>query len=181
MVRERRRLTKRCSRRRVNIAAKGKEDHTAEQKSPCKASGRACEDVIMANLDASNLATIRAYLAAIEAGAVGEDLARFFTPDARQVELPNRLNPSGGVSDLPTLLQRAQEGQRLLRSQSYEIKSEVAQAHRVAIEATWSGILGVPLGSLAAGATMKAHFAVFFELSEGRICLQRNYDCFEPW
>jgi hypothetical protein len=39
----------------------------------------------------------------------------------------------------------------------------------------------VPLGTLAAGAAMTAHFAMFFELSEGRIALQRNYDCFEPW
>ena len=31
------------------------------------------------------------------------------------------------------------------------------------------------------GASMKAHFAMFFEFREGRIALQRNYDCFEPW
>ncbi|HKQ23256.1 MAG TPA: nuclear transport factor 2 family protein [Burkholderiales bacterium] len=135
----------------------------------------------MPSVEAANLATVQAYLQALEAGAVGETLAKFFTPDARQVELPNRLNPSGGASDLPTLLQRAEQGQKLLHSQRYEVKSEVAQGHRVAVEATWHGILAVPLGSLAAGATLKAHFAMFFQLSEGRIREQRNYDCFEPW
>ena len=135
----------------------------------------------MASVEASNLVTIRAYLAALEAGAVGQALAKFFTPDAQQVELPNRLNSNGRLSDLPTILQRAEQGQRLLRSQCYEIKSEVAQGQCVAIEATWTGTLAVPLGSLAAGATMKAHIAMFFEFTEGRIRLQRNYDCFEPW
>jgi ketosteroid isomerase-like protein len=135
----------------------------------------------MTDLEGKNLATIRTYLKALEEGAVGEALARFFTPDARQVELPNRLNPSGGASDLPTLLRRAEQGQKLLRSQRYVVQSELAQAQRVAIEAIWTGTLAVPLGALAAGATMKAHFAMFFELRDGRICLQRNYDCFEPW
>ncbi|MDR0788095.1 MAG: nuclear transport factor 2 family protein [Gemmatimonadota bacterium] len=135
----------------------------------------------MNNAEAVNLANVRAYLKALETGEVGDALARFFTSDARQVELPNRLNPGGGVSDLSTLLQRAEQGQKLLRSQRYEIRSEVAQAHQVAMEATWSGMLAVPLGSLAAGATMTAHFAMFFELDEGLIREQRNYDCFEPW
>ena len=66
--------------------------------------------------EAANLATIRAYLQALEDGAVGETLARFFTPDARQVELPNRLNPGGGNSDLATLVRRAEQGQKMLRS-----------------------------------------------------------------
>ena len=131
--------------------------------------------------EAANLATVRAYLDALQSGVVGEALARFFTPEARQVELPNRLNPNGGVSDLPTLLKRSEHGQALLRSQRYTLQSEVAQGHRVAVEAVWTGVLAVPLGSLAAGASMKAHFAMFFELRDGRICSQRNYDCFEPW
>src|SRR5262245_46007265 len=128
----------------------------------------------MASLEAMNLTTIRAYLEALQSGVVGQELAKFFSPDAQQIEFPNRLSPSGGVSDLPTLLRRAEQGQKLMRSQRYEVRSEVAQAERVAVEATWIGELAVPLGSLAAGATMKAQFAMFFELSEGRIRSQRN-------
>jgi hypothetical protein len=37
------------------------------------------------------------------------------------------------------------------------------------------------IGALAAGTEMTPHFAMFFELNEGKIVLQRNYDCFEPW
>ena len=135
----------------------------------------------MSNVEATNLATIRAYLEALQDGAVGEALAKFFTPDARQVELPNRLNPGGGVSDLPTILRRAEQGQKLLRSQHYEILSELAKDHRAAVEAKWTGTLAVALGSLEAGASMTAHFAMFFEFMNGRIRSQRNYDCFEPW
>jgi|SRR5262245_53752521 len=135
----------------------------------------------MSNVEATNLATIRAYLEALQDGAVGEALAKFFTPDARQVELPNRLNPGGGVSDLPTILRRAEQGQKLLRSQHYEILSELAKDHRAAVEAKWTGTLAVALGSLEAGASMTAHFAMFFEFMNGRIQSQRNYDCFESW
>jgi ketosteroid isomerase-like protein len=108
-------------------------------------------------------------------------LAHYFTPDAVQIELPNQLNPKGGQSDLPTLLKRAEQGKKLLARQSYEIVSEMAQGPLVAVEARWSATLAVPLGSLPAGASMAAHFAMFFEFRDGRIASQKNYDCFEPW
>ena len=139
------------------------------------------EPRVMQHAEVANLARVREYLQALQAGTIGEALARFFTTDAQQVELPNRLNPLGGSSDLPTLLRRAEQGQRLLSEQRYDVRSEVAQADRVAIEATWTGTLAVPSGTLPAGATMTAHFAMFFELCDGRIRVQRNYDCFEPW
>jgi ketosteroid isomerase-like protein len=139
------------------------------------------EDRQTMTIEIENLSTIRAYLTALQDGLVGEALARFFTPDAVQVELPNKLNPNGGRSDLPTLLKRAEQGQKLLRTQSYVVQTEIAEGDRVAVEAIWSATLAVPLGSLIAGAIMRAHFAMFFELREGRICSQRNYDCFEPW
>ena len=52
---------------------------------------------------------------------------------------------------------------------------------QVAAGALWTGALAVPLGTLAAGAVMRAHFALFFEMEGGLIRVQRNYDCFEPW
>ena len=131
--------------------------------------------------DSPNATFVRSYLAALASGAVGANLARFFTSDAEQVELPNKLNPRGGRSDLPTLLQRAEQGQHLLQRQAYEVRSMVEQSDRLAVEASWSAVLAIPLGSLAAGTVMSAHFAMFFVLRDGRICSQRNYDCFEPW
>jgi len=131
--------------------------------------------------DSPNVKIVRSYLAALESGVVGEELASFFTTDAEQIELPNKLNPNGGRSDLASLLRRAEQGQKLLVHQSYVVCSIIEQGSRVAVEARWSAVLALPVGSLSAGQTMSAHFAMFFEIREGRIVSQRNYDCFEPW
>ena len=128
-----------------------------------------------------NEATIRNYLQALADGATGERLAAFFAADALQIELPNRLNPNGGRSDLATLLKRAEQGQAILRSQRYEVRTIMADGDRLAVEADWSAELAVAVGTLVAGSTMRAHFAMFFEMADGLIRQQRNYDCFEPW
>jgi ketosteroid isomerase-like protein len=129
----------------------------------------------------SHAALVRAYLAAIEAGAVGEELGRYFTEDAVQVEYPNRLNPHGGTSDRATIMARSVQGQHLLAAQHYRVLNLLAEGDRVAVEAVWTGMLAVPLGTLAAGDQMTAHFAMFFLLRDGRIARQHNYDCFAPW
>jgi ketosteroid isomerase-like protein len=129
----------------------------------------------------ANLDTVRTYLAAIESGEAGTLLPSIFTDDIRQIELPNRLNPSGQQSDLGGMLQRNEQGRKVLRSQHYEILSEVVQGSRVAVEAIWTGILAVSLGTLTPGSEMKAYLAMFFEFRDGRIASQRNYDCFEAW
>lgn len=135
----------------------------------------------MEAFEAANLALVREYLSALEQGETGEALARFFTPDAIQVEFPNRLNPNGGRSDLATMLERSERGAQLLQSQRYVVGSAVARDSVVAVEAEWSATLAVPVGTIPAGGSMRAHFAMFFEFVDGKIHRQRNYDCFEPW
>jgi len=39
----------------------------------------------------------------------------------------------------------------------------------------------VPIGSVPVGGQMRARFAQFIELRDGRIASQRSYDCFEPF
>jgi ketosteroid isomerase-like protein len=135
----------------------------------------------MTTAESARVATVRAYLAALEAGESGETMARFFTPEAIQVEFPNRLNPKGGHSDLATMLKRSQQGTKLLSRQTYETRSAVAQDERVAVEALWTGVLAVAFDTLQPGDSLTAHFAMFFDFADGRIALQRNYDCFEQW
>ena len=127
-----------------------------------------------------NIEVVREYLKALENGEAGDSLRRFFTPDVRQIEMPNQLNPRGQDSDLEHMLQRSLQGKQLLQRQSYEIVSETAQADRVAVEARWKAVLAMTVGKLAAGAEMKASFAMFFQLRDGQISMQTNYDCFEP-
>jgi len=128
-----------------------------------------------------NTLVVREYLKALQDGEVGESLGRFFDENAIQIELPNKLNPAGGKSNLETLKQRSEEGKKLLKKQTYTIKNEVVAGDNIAVEAEWTGILAVPVGGLEAGYEMKAHFAMFFTFENDRIVLQRNYDCFEPW
>jgi ketosteroid isomerase-like protein len=138
----------------------------------------------MTEQEQANIEHVRAYLAAIAGGNTGDRgdvMGRFFAPDAIQIELPNRLNPNGGESDLAALRKRSEQGAKLLRGQTYEIRSALAHGDQVAVEAFWTGTLAVGFGTLEPGSVMKAHFAMFFEFKEGRIFRQRNYDCFEPW
>lgn len=135
----------------------------------------------MTRTEKQNISLVHAYLNALQSGAAGDALRRFFTGDVVQVELPNQLNTRGQESNLEHILQRSQQGLKILREQRYEIVSEIAQDDCVAVEARWRGILAVAIGSLAAGAEMKASFAMFFRFRESRIAMQRNYDCFDPW
>lgn len=100
---------------------------------------------------ARNLQTVRDYLAAPAAGATGEALAR------------------------------AEKGKLMIRDQRYEILNAIADGDTVAVEADWSAVLAIPVATLAAGDRMQAKFAMFFTMAEGRIRVQRNYDCFVPW
>ena|SRR5689334_980073 len=127
-----------------------------------------------------NISTVRRYLDSLATGCSRAELAEFFTEDALQIELPNKLNPTGGRSDLPTLLTRFEQGKTVLTSQRYDVVSVITEGERLAVEAMWEGVLAIPLGSLKAGDRMRAHFAMFFQFRDGQIAIQRNYDCFEP-
>ena len=129
----------------------------------------------------TNLERVRRYFSALESGAVGDVLAAFFSPDVVQEEFPNRLVPSGARRNLVALLDGAIKGQRVMRRQRYEILNAIEGPATVVLEVQWTGTLDVPLGSLPVGGEMRARFAVFIELRDGKIIRQRNYDCFDPW
>ena len=133
------------------------------------------------NTQSTNLETVRRYLTAIEQGATGATLAAFYAPEVVQEEFPNRLVVNGARRDLAAILEGAERGQKVISAQTYEIRNAVEQGNTVALEVLWTGTLAIPFGSLAVGDKMRAHFAVFIELRDGKIVAQRNYDCFEPW
>jgi len=129
----------------------------------------------------SNLETVKSYLGAIEGGAVGAELARHFAPDVVQEEFPNRLVPAGARRDLAAILASAARGQQILRAQRFQILGALESGDSIALEVQWTGTLAVALGTLAPDAEMRARFAVFIELRDGKIVRQRNYDCFEAF
>jgi len=120
----------------------------------------------------------QAYLATIEARA---DASAYFCPDVVQREFPNQLLREGAIRDLAALQAGQEKGKQVLTSERYEIVNAIEAGDRLALELIWTGTLAIPLGKLPAGATMKAHLAVFLTFRDGLISRQHNYDCFEPF
>ena len=131
------------------------------------------------NEEAKNLDLVRRYF---EALSRGDDLAEtFYAPDVIQDEFPNRLMPNGARRDLAAIKDAGERGKRTMSSQEFRVLNAFASGNQVVAEALWSGTVRDDIGPLAAGAVMRARFAIFFEFREGRIVAQRNYDCFDPW
>ena len=126
-----------------------------------------------------NRRRIRAYLKALEDSATGDALREFFTPDATQLEYPNLFNPQGGENDLEAILQRAEHARVLMTSQTFEVVSEMAQGAHVVLEVVWTGTLALDLGKYKSGTVLRAHLGIFFDMADGLIKTQRNYNCFE--
>jgi len=126
----------------------------------------------------ANLETISRYFTSVEKGNAADIAADLFSHGSVLEILPNRLFPNGTKSGIIGLLQMCR---RLISSQSFDVKSCVADGDRVWVEFVWSGTLAVPFDSLAAGSQMRGHCAIIFEFDDGRIAYQRMYECFEPW
>jgi ketosteroid isomerase-like protein len=123
----------------------------------------------------------RAYIAAVEGGATGDDLSRFYHPDVVQHEAPNRLNPAGAQRGLSEILEGAEAGVRLMARQIYDIHTVTTAGDRVVLEFTWTGYVARPVGMTKPGEPMRSHICQVIEFEDGLIIRQRTYDCFEPF
>ena len=130
---------------------------------------------------ADNLVQARRYLQAIENGVEFEELQRFFADEIRLETFPNRLLPRGSRDDLAGMRTASERGKKVMASQKYEIRNELASGDQVALEVNWVGTLAVPYETIPKGGQMHARFAMFLQFRDGKIVSQRNYDCFEPW
>lgn len=126
-------------------------------------------------------AFIESYLEAVAEGATGAKLAAFFDPEVIQEEFPNRLVAGGARRDIAAILDSAAKSRALMRNQHFAVHGVISAGENAAAEATWTGVLAVPLGKLAPGDVMRARFAMFFTFRNGLIHRQRNYDCFYPF
>jgi ketosteroid isomerase-like protein len=98
-----------------------------------------------------------------------------------QVEFPNRLVPQAATCGFAELREAAQRGNKAMSSQCYEVLHAVASGEHVAIEASWTGTLAVPLCSLPLSGQMRARFAILLSFRDGKIMRQHNYDRFDAW
>jgi ketosteroid isomerase-like protein len=123
----------------------------------------------------------RAYITAVEGGAVGDELSAFYHPDVIQHEFPNRLVPAGMKRELADILRGAEAGQKLMERQIFDIHTITEVGDRVILEYTWTGYPRTPVGHIRPGEAMRARICQVIEYEDGLIIRQRNYDCFEPF
>jgi ketosteroid isomerase-like protein len=128
----------------------------------------------------SNRELILSYYRALEAGD-GDALFALYDPAVVQTEWPNQLKPKGDRRGLEKLKSDFERGKGVMRSQTYDIKTLLCTDDYAAVEATWEGVVAVPIGTLQPGDVMTAHISTVFTLRDGKIVNQRNYDCFEPF
>jgi ketosteroid isomerase-like protein len=109
--------------------------------------------------------------------------AQVFHPAIEQTEYPNLLTRALRTRTLPELLRDAKQGKALLAEQRFTVRHHTSSptAERVVVEADWRGDIGANLGPFRRGQQLRAHFCMVFELRDGLIFRQRNYDCFEPF
>lgn len=108
-------------------------------------------------------------------------LAGLVHPEVEVRIHPNITAPKGTRSGLEEMQTGLKAGQALMAWQKYEIHGQDGiGGDRVITRTTWTGELAVPLGDWPAGSRLRAEIAMFFELRDGRIYRQENFDCYWP-
>lgn len=129
----------------------------------------------------SNLDVARRYLEVLgDSASTPDQLEALLAPDVIAEELPSLIAPRGRTRDRPAMLQGFAAGKALLSSQSYTVVNELECRDTVVLEVRWRGVLAQGFGKLEPGTELRARFAMFLELRDGKIASQRNYDCYEP-
>jgi ketosteroid isomerase-like protein len=123
----------------------------------------------------------KAFVAAVAAAGPRASIETFYANDIVQEEYPNLLLPNGAVRDFINLRAAYDKSRHTIAAQSCEIVNAIGSGNCVVLETIWTATLAVGFGKLAAGDTMRARFAQFFEFRDGLIFRIRNYDCFDPW
>ena len=112
--------------------------------------------------------TVLAYIRAIEARAPFET---FLHPEMQLTEHPNKISPAGTTADLAAMLAASERGKALMARERYAIRHTIAEGDRVVVQLAWTG-------TLHDGRELRAQICSVFELRDGTIFRQEQYDCF---
>jgi ketosteroid isomerase-like protein len=126
-----------------------------------------------------NFEVVKDLLKALSEGKAGEDLKYFYDPEAIQIEFPNLLSKTIVKRNLKDILEASLRGKQIISQQNFEVVKSFSVEDTVIIEVVWTGELSISLGKLEKGNEIKAYFAQFIEFKNGKIVMQRTYDCFE--
>lgn len=133
----------------------------------------------MTNSPAVQLAA--AYLRALEARAPIAEITALLHDDFVVEVLPNTLAPKGSRRTQGEAAVDMERGRALLTEEHYAVTSSFGDATRAVLEVTWTGALAIELGKLPTGTPLRARCSMHFELRDGKLAAQRNYDCFDPF
>jgi hypothetical protein len=66
------------------------------------------------------------------------------------------------------MLERSEKGKKILIRQEYNIQKEYVTANTVILEVNWVGVFSIPIGKVQPGQPLKANFALFMEIENGK-------------
>ena len=125
-----------------------------------------------------HLRVVTDYLRAIEAKDA-ERVRALLHPEVVQHEYPNQLVKAGASRGLEEVLEGLVRGSKVLSDERYDVEDALVDGDRVACRVHWQGTLAVEVLGKTPGDVLKARFAVFLRLQDGRVIEQHNYDCFD--
>lgn len=108
-----------------------------------------------------------------------EEIRGLLAPDARFVERPNLLSPSGGERDRAGIIAGIAAGRQLLAWQSYEVRDHMEQDDRVFLRMRWTGELAIDAGPWKQGTLLKAWCVGHYRMESGLIAEIEQHDCYE--
>lgn len=101
-------------------------------------------------------------------------------PDVHVTEHPNALSPAGVVLNREEITAALRSGRALLSEQTFTLHEVLAVGDRIAVRATWHGVVGVDRGPLREGTRLTAEVASFVSVRDGQIVGQETFDCYAP-
>jgi ketosteroid isomerase-like protein len=124
---------------------------------------------------------VRAYLDVVaDLGSTRDDLLAVLHPEVVFVEHPSPMAPHGRTHGLDGMVAGFLAGKDLLAEQRLDVASLLVDGDRVAVQATWTGVVRHDAGRLPAGARLTAHLAAFLTVRDGLVARHETYDCYEP-
>ncbi|ACY14184.1 nuclear transport factor 2 family protein [Haliangium ochraceum] len=122
---------------------------------------------------------VTSYFRAVESHDF-DQVARWLHPEMVLIEHPNRVSPKGNRYEQDGMRAASERGAALLAKESYDIRSMIIEGERAAVLSEWSGTLAIDAGPMPAGHVLRAQICSIFELRDGKIWRQEQYDCFMP-
>jgi ketosteroid isomerase-like protein len=132
-------------------------------------------------MSADPAAVVDRYLAVVaDLDAEPAALAALLDPDARFVEHPNLVAPTGRKRDAAAARAAREHSRTLLTGHRFDVREHLVAGDRVVTRATWIGTLGRDAGAITAGTELRAECCMVFTVRGGRIAEQENFDCYLP-